>query len=65
MHDKQNQGPLCAACGSPMRLSVIEPSMWSRHLRTFACSPCNSSELHFIESAATETWQAAGGRKNR
>jgi transposase-like protein len=54
MLDKQNQGPQCAACGSPMRLAVIEPSMWSQHLRTFACPRCNSSEVHFVESSVTE-----------
>jgi len=37
MLDKQNQSPQCVACNSPMRLAVIEPSMWSQHLRTFAC----------------------------
>jgi hypothetical protein len=58
MLDKQNQGPLCTACDSPMRLAVIEPSMWSQHVRTFACPQCNSSELHFIESAVTEAWLA-------
>jgi hypothetical protein len=54
MLDQQNQGPQCVDCDSPMRLAVIEPSMWSQHLRTFACSQCNSSELHFIESTVTE-----------
>ena len=27
MLDAQNQGPQCTACGSPMRLAAIEPSM--------------------------------------
>ena len=27
MLEKQNQGPQCTACGSPMRLSAIEPSI--------------------------------------
>jgi hypothetical protein len=26
MLDKQNQGPQCTACGSPVKLSAIEPS---------------------------------------
>jgi hypothetical protein len=26
MLDTQNQGPQCTACGSPMKLSAIEPS---------------------------------------
>ena len=26
MLDKQNQGPRCTACGSPMKLAAIEPS---------------------------------------
>ncbi|SHH06271.1 hypothetical protein SAMN05444169_5528 [Bradyrhizobium erythrophlei] len=26
MLDKQKQGPQCTACGSPMKLSAIEPS---------------------------------------
>jgi hypothetical protein len=58
MLDKQNQSPQCVACNSPMRLAVIEPSMWSQHLRTFACPQCHSSELHFIEIAVTEAWLA-------
>ena len=37
MLDTQNQGPQCTACGSPMKLAAIEPSMWGKDLRTFAC----------------------------
>lgn len=37
MLNKQNQGPQCTACGSPMRLTAIEPSMWGRDLRSFSC----------------------------
>jgi ribosomal protein L37AE/L43A len=29
MLDTQNQGPQCTACGSPMKLTVIVPSMWA------------------------------------
>ena len=58
MLDKQNQGPLCAACGSPMRLTAIEPSMWGQDLRSFACPQCNKGEQHFIESSVTEAWLA-------
>jgi hypothetical protein len=58
MLDTQNQGPQCTACGSPMRLTAIEPSMWGQDLRTFACPRCNRSEQHFIESAVTEAWLA-------
>jgi hypothetical protein len=58
MLDKQDQGPQCVACDSPMRLAVIEPRMWSQYLRTYACPQCNSSELHFIESTLTEAWLA-------
>jgi hypothetical protein len=35
MLDKQNQGPQCWACGSPMKLSAIEPSCTGQNLRTF------------------------------
>jgi hypothetical protein len=56
MLDLQNQGPQCTACGSPMRLTVIEPSMWGQDLRTFACSQCNGSQRHVIASTVTEAW---------
>jgi hypothetical protein len=56
MLDKQNQGPQCAACGSPMRLAAIEPSMCGQDLRTFACSQCKRVQRHIIESTVTETW---------
>jgi hypothetical protein len=58
MLDKQNQGPQCTACGSPMRLSVIEPSMWGQDLRTFACPHCERVQRHVIESTVTEAWAA-------
>jgi hypothetical protein len=56
MLDKQNQGPLCTACGSPMRLAAIEPSMWDQDLRTFACPHCKRVQRHIIESNVTEAW---------
>ena len=34
MLDTQNQGPQCTTCGSPMKLSAIEPSGTGRDLRT-------------------------------
>jgi hypothetical protein len=58
MLDKQNQGPECTICGSPMRLTVIEPSMWDQDLRTFACPLCKKIQRHVIESAVTEAWLA-------
>ena len=58
MLDLQNQGPQCTACGSPMRLTAIEPSMWGQDLRTFACSQCKISQRHTIESTVTEAWVA-------
>jgi hypothetical protein len=58
MLDKQNQGPNCTACGSPMRWRVIEPSMWSRDPRTFACSQCKRVPQHVIESIVSEAWVA-------
>jgi len=37
MLDTQNQGPQCTACGSPLKLSAIEPSSAGHDLRTFTC----------------------------
>ena len=56
MLDKQNQGPQCTACGSPMRLAAIEPSMWGQDLRTFTCPQCKRVQRHVIESSVTEAW---------
>jgi hypothetical protein len=56
MLDKQNQGPQCMACGSPMKLSAIEPSASGQDLRTFSCPQCRRVERHIIESAVTEAW---------
>jgi hypothetical protein len=56
MLDRQNQGPQCAACGSPMRLSAIEPSSTGQDLRTFTCLNCKRVEMHIIASAVTDAW---------
>ena len=37
MLDRQNQGPQCTACGSPMKLSAIEPSCMGSDPRSFTC----------------------------
>jgi tRNA(Ile2) C34 agmatinyltransferase TiaS len=56
MLDRQNQGPQCTACGSPMKLSAIEPSSTGRDLRTFTCPECKRVQRHVMESAVTEAW---------
>jgi hypothetical protein len=56
MLDTQNQGPQCTACGSPMKLSAIEPSSTGHDLRTFTCPQCRRVQRHLIESAVTEAW---------
>jgi hypothetical protein len=56
MLDAQNQGPQCTACGSPMKLTAIEPSTAGQDLRTFTCPECKRVERHLIESAVTEVW---------
>jgi tRNA(Ile2) C34 agmatinyltransferase TiaS len=56
MLDRQNQGPQCTACGSPMKLSAIEPSSTGQDLRTFTCPECKRVQRHVIESAVTEAW---------
>lgn len=56
MLDAQNQGPQCTACGSPMKLTAIEPSTAGRDLRTFTCQTCKRVQRHLIESAVTEAW---------
>jgi hypothetical protein len=58
MLDTQNQGPQCTACGSPMRLTAIEPSTLGQDLRTFTCPECKRVQRHVIESAVTEAWVA-------
>jgi hypothetical protein len=58
MLDAQNQGPQCTACGSPMRLAAIEPSMPGQDLRIFSCPQCKRVQRHIIDSAVTEAWTA-------
>jgi len=56
MLERQGQGPQCAACGSPMKLSAIEPSSTGQDLRTFTCPICKRVQVHTIESMVTEAW---------
>jgi hypothetical protein len=56
MLDTQNQGPQCTACGSPMKLTAIEPSDTGQDLRTFTCPQCKKVQRHIIESTVTEAW---------
>jgi hypothetical protein len=58
MLDTQNQGPQCAACDSPMKLTAIEPSALGQDLRTFTCPQCQRLQRHMIDSAVTEAWLA-------
>src|SRR6202022_3318372 len=58
MLDTQNQGPQCTACGSPMKVSAIEPSALGQDLRTFSCPRCNRVQRHIIESTVTVPWLA-------
>ena len=59
MLDTHNQGPLCTACGSPTKLTAIEPdALVGQDLRTFTCPRCNMVQRHVIESAVTEAWIA-------
>jgi len=61
MLDTQNQGPQCTACGSPMKLTAIEPGDADKDLRTFTCPHCKRVQQHVIESAVTDAWLARGG----
>ena len=61
MLDIQNQGSQCTACGSPMKLSAIEPGRRGRDLRTFTCPHCSRIQRHIIESAVTDAWLERGG----
>lgn len=65
MLDSQNQGPQCTACGSPMKLAAIEPSMSGHDLRTYACPRCKRIQRHLIESAVTEAWLVPQKRQER
>ena len=58
MLDTQNQGPQCTACGSPMKLTAIEPSALDKDLRTFTCPRCTRVQRHIIASAVTAAWLA-------
>jgi predicted RNA-binding Zn-ribbon protein involved in translation (DUF1610 family) len=58
MLDRQNQGPQCTACGSPMKLAMIEPNAPGKDLRTFNCPNCKRVQRHIIESTVTEAWLA-------
>jgi len=58
MLDTQNQGPQCAACGSSMKLTAIEPCATGQDLRTFTCPKCKRVQRHIIESTVTEAWVA-------
>jgi hypothetical protein len=73
MLDIQNQGPQCTACGSPTKLTAIEPGapgqdlrsqdlrsqdLRSQDLRTFTCPRCNRVQRHIIDSAVSEAWLA-------
>jgi hypothetical protein len=50
----QNRSPKCAACGSTMKLTTIEPSDTGRDLRTFTCPHCATIQRYIIESSVTE-----------
>lgn len=61
MLERQSQGPQCTACGSPMKLTAIEPRDTGQDLRTFTCPHCKRIQRHIIESAVTEAWLQRGG----
>jgi hypothetical protein len=56
MLDTPNHDPQCTACGSPMKLTAIEPGETGQEMRTFFCPQCKRVQLHIIESAGTEAW---------
>jgi hypothetical protein len=56
MLDAQNQGPQCTACGSPMKLTAIEPSALGQDLRTFTCPHRRRVPRHIIDNTVTEAW---------
>jgi hypothetical protein len=60
MLDKQNQGPQCTACGSPMKLTAIEPGGVGQDLRFYTCPHCRRVQRHFLDSAVTEAWLGPG-----
>jgi hypothetical protein len=56
MLDRQNQGPQCTACDSPMKLTAIEPAGVGQDRRFFTCPHCRMVQGHIIDSAVTEAW---------
>ena len=56
MLDKQSQGPQCTACGSPMKLTAIEPAGAGQDRRLFTCPHCRRVQRHIIDSTVTEAW---------
>jgi hypothetical protein len=56
MLDTQNQGPPCTACGSPMKLTAIEPAGLGQDRRFFTCPHCRRVQRHIIDSTVTEAW---------
>jgi hypothetical protein len=66
MLDTQNQGPQCTACGSPMKLTAIEPGaagqdlmgqgLMGQDLRIFTCPHCRRVQGHIIDSTVTVAW---------
>jgi uncharacterized protein YlaI len=58
MLDDKHQGPQCTACGSAMKLAVIEPRMRGKDLRTYYCSQCKRVQRQIVESSVTEAWLA-------
>jgi predicted RNA-binding Zn-ribbon protein involved in translation (DUF1610 family) len=56
MLDAQDKSQPCTACGSPLTLKAIEPSMWGEDSQTFACPRCNAVQRHIIESPVIEAW---------
>ena len=49
MLDKQSQGPQCTACGSPMKLTAIEPAGAGQDRRLFTCPHCRRVQRHIID----------------
>jgi hypothetical protein len=60
MLDRQNQGPECTACGSPTKLTAIEPGSLGFDLRTFTCAQCKKVQRQLIDS----TWLRLGWSRN-
>jgi hypothetical protein len=56
MLDAQNQGPPCTRCGSPMKLTAIEPNDLGQDLRYFTCPKCRRVQRHVIERGVTEPY---------